>query len=107
MVVGTIYIWPNYGDRNFIHGSMSVDVSYDRMYTKLLPIVYGYTQTYNFDPEIIFALANVKYDNSDPDNGNDYMRVGLGIDIGGSIYYYFTYINPEIVDADGCYDGDY
>lgn len=29
------YIWSNYRDRNFIHGSMRIDVTNERLYTKL------------------------------------------------------------------------
>ncbi len=47
------------------------------------------------------------YDNTDLDNGNDYMKVLLGAKPDATVNYYSTYINPEIVESDGCYKGDY
>ncbi len=35
------------------------------------------------------------------------MKVKLGVRPDSTVNYYSTYINPEIVEANGCYEGDY
>gem|GEM_PF-2688239 len=97
------YFQPDYGFRSFNFGQAAVDVVHDYMKISLFPKPLGYTQAIYYDPETFFGLIVVNYDNSDSANGNDYMEVRLGVEQN----YYHTIINPEMVEADGCYEGDF
>ena len=101
------YRSPHIDARGFsVNASLSVDIPYKALSVKLLPKEIGMTSVFYAEADnfMLIGIKNYQQPFDEGYNELDFARINVR-DLEGVNY--STFINPEFVDANGCYTGDY